>query len=331
MTTNSVYALGNALVDYEIEVNDAFLNEAGIEKGVMTLVEEDQQQQTLQRASGNRHSRTCGGSAANTIIGVAQLGGKAHYSCKVANDETGEFFTAALIELGVSSNAGNSNATGNSGKCIVMVTPDADRTMHTCLGISAELSRDEVDEQALSESQYLYIEGYLVTSDSARDAAVYARELAQKHNVKTAFTLSDPGMASFFADGLKEMLGDGVDLLFCNEEEALTFTNTKTLEDAIPLLQQYATQLAITRSEKGALLFDGSNTITIETPQVKPVDTNGAGDLFAGGFLYGITHGMDFKTAGQLACNLSSKLVTQFGARLQTEQAQEIFSELANS
>lgn len=331
MTTNSVYALGNALVDYEIEVDEAFLENAGIEKGVMTLVEEQQQQETLQRASGNQHSRTCGGSAANTIIGVAQLGGKAHYSCKVADDETGEFFTAALIELGVSSNVGDSKAPGNSGKCIVMVTPDADRTMHTCLGISAELSRDEVDEQALSESQYLYIEGYLVTSDSARDAAIYARELAEKHHVKTAFTLSDPGMASFFADGMKEMLGDGVDLLFCNEEEALTFSGTETLDEAIPVLQQYAKQLAITRGAKGAVLFDGTNTIAIETPQVTPVDTNGAGDLFSGGFLYGITHGMDFKAAGELACHLSSKLVTQFGARLRAEQAQEIFSELTSS
>ena len=331
MTKISVYALGNALVDYEIEVSNEFLEEAGIEKGVMTLVEEDQQQATLKRASGNQHSRTCGGSAANTIIGIAQLGGKTYYSCKVANDEIGDFFTAALNKLGVASNADQTREEGDSGKCIVMVTPDADRTMHTCLGISAELSIDEIDETALSQSEYLYIEGYLVTSDTARNAAIHARKLAEKHKVKTAFTLSDPGMASFFADGMKEMLGEGVDLLFCNEEEALTFTNTKTLEEAILALKQYAKQLAITRSADGALLFDGKDIITIETPQVTPVDTNGAGDLFAGGFLYGITHGMSFTEAGKLACHLSSQLVTQFGARLRQEQAQKIFEEVSSA
>ena len=130
---------------------------------------------------------------------------------------------------------------------------------------------------------------------------------------------------------IRDRLGDGVDLLFCNEEEALTFSGTETLDEAIPVLQQYAKQLAITRGAKGAVLFDGTNTIAIETPQVTPVDTNGAGDLFSGGFLYGITHGMDFKAAGELACHLSSKLVTQFGARLRAEQAQEIFTELTSS
>lgn len=325
MAKYAVYGLGNALVDYEIEVTEAFLEAGGIQKGVMELVDEAQQQATLARAEGTKHNRSCGGSAANTIIGVAQLGGKVFYSCKVANDETGDFFLEGLNQLGVASNSQANRQVGDSGKCIVMVTPDADRTMQTCLGISAELDSEDLDKNALANSEYLYIEGYLVSSDSARHAAINAKALAEEQNVKTAFTLSDPAMAEFFNSGMKQMIGDGVDLLFCNAEEALTFTSTEDLNAALEGLKSYGKNIAITLGAKGALLYDGDKTINISAPEVKAIDTNGAGDLFAAGVLYGLTHGMSFANAGKLACQLSSQLVTQFGARLSAEQTKEIY------
>ncbi len=325
MAKYAVYGLGNALVDYEIEVSEAFLEAGGIQKGVMELVDEAQQQATLARVEGERHNRSCGGSAANTIIGVAQLGGKVFYSCRVANDETGDFFLDGLSLLGVDSNSNPARQAGDSGKCIVMVTPDADRTMQTCLGISAELNSDDIDEKALANSDYLYIEGYLVSSDSARQAAIKAKSLAEKHRVKTAFTLSDPAMAEFFNSGMQEMIGEGVDLLFCNAEEAMTFTKTEDLNAALEGLKPYAKNIAITLGEKGALLYDGSKTINISSPKVTAIDTNGAGDLFAGGVLYGLTHGMSFTDSATLACRLSSHLVTQFGARLPADQTKEIY------
>jgi len=324
MAKYAVYGLGNALVDYEIEVSESFLDEGGIEKGVMALVNEAQQQATLARAKGQQHNRSCGGSAANTVIGVAQLGGKVFYSCKVAHDETGDFFLDALTQSGVDSNANVTRSDGDSGKCIVMVTPDADRTMQTCLGISAELDNEALDEAALANSAYLYIEGYLVSSDSAREAAIKAKSIAEAQHVKTAFTLSDPAMATFFGPGMREMIGSGVDLLFCNEDEAKAFTETEDLDSALQALKPYGKNLAITLGDKGALVFDGTDTITVGAPKVQAVDTNGAGDLFAGGVLYGLTHGMTFADAATLACRLSSQLVTQFGARLSAEQTKDI-------
>ena len=325
MAKYAVYGLGNALVDYEIEVTEAFLEEGGIQKGVMELVDDAQQQATLARADDGHHNRSCGGSAANTIIGVAQLGGNVFYSCKIADDETGDFFLDGLKQLNVDSNTHATREAGASGKCIVMVTPDADRTMQTCLGISAELSSDDIDKNALANSEYLYIEGYLVSSDSARLAAIEAKSFAEKNKVKTAFTLSDPAMAEFFNLGMQQMIGDGVDLLFCNEEEAITFTKTEDLNAALEGLKPFAKKIAITLGANGALLFDGNTTINIEAPKVTAIDTNGAGDLFAGGVLYGLTHGMSFTDAGTLACRLSSQLVTQFGARLSAEQTREIY------
>jgi sugar/nucleoside kinase (ribokinase family) len=221
---------------------------------------------------------------------------------------------------------------GVTGKCMVFVTPDAERTMNSFLGISLTLDHQVLDFEALEQSEYLYIEGYLVTSPSAKEAVVKALDFAKEKGIKTALTFSDPSMAKFFGDGLKEMLGEnGVDLLFCNTEEALTFTQTQTLEEAIPELKKWARAFAVTRSEKGALLFDGEREIDVLTQQVKPIDTNGAGDLFAGAFMYALTQGHSFGEAGKLACACSSQLVTQFGPRLRKDQAQEIKNTILNN
>ena len=328
MKKYNVYGIGNALVDMEIEVTPDFLKEMNVEKGLMTLVEQERQDELLGHVDGHQHKRTCGGSAANTIIAVSQFGGRSFYSCKVANDETGDFYFKDILDNGVQTNLHGERESGVTGKCMVFITPDADRTMNTYLGITANFSEKELVEEELADSEWLYMEGYLVTGDSGKQAAISAREMAKKHGVKTALTFSDPGVVGFFKDGFKEMIGEGVDLLFCNEAEALSFTGTEELKDAMVELKKYCKSYAITTGPKGAILWDGEKEIDILTRKVEAIDTNGAGDLFAGSFLFALTHGHDFAEAGRLACEASSTLVTQFGARLETEQPKKIYTEI---
>lgn len=321
-----IYGIGNALVDQEFEVKDEFFQQANIDKGIMTLIDETKLaslQATLHSQYGLK-KQACGGSAANTIIGASYFGANTFYSCNVANDEGGDFYAADLKQAGVDSNINGQRDQGVTGKCMVMVTPDAERTMNTFLGITSDLQAKQINEQALANSDYVYIEGYLVTSDTSRAAAVKVRELAQKHGVKVSLTLSDPGLAEHFREGLLEMLGEGVDLLFCNELEATTLAQTDDLDTAIEFLKQYAHSLVVTRGEKGAIAFDGEQLIETPAEKITPVDTNGAGDMFAGAFLYAITHGYDYSAASRLAVAAAGLLITQFGPRLEPQQHQPL-------
>ena len=321
----SVYGIGNALVDMEFEVSTELLEQLKIDKGVMTLRSEEQQHQVLLQLQDHPCKQSCGGSAANTIVGIAQLGGKSFYSCKVAKDEIGTFYLNDLRRYGVDSNLHNGDRQeGITGKCLVMITPDADRTMNTFLGITATLSEEDLHLDAIEESQYLYIEGYLVSSSTAKVAATKAKNLAKKAGVKTALSLSDPNMVQFFKEGLLEIIGDGIDFIFANEVEALKMADTDDINLAIEHLKTLATSFAITRGGKGSLVFDGETITEIAPVKVKAIDTVGAGDMYAGAFLYGITHGMSFAQAGNLASAASALLVTRFGPRLETEELQSL-------
>lgn len=320
-----VYAIGNALVDMEFEVHDSFFHQHKIDKGLMTLVDEERQI-LLMNALGTRvKKRQCGGSAANTIIATAQFGAKSFYSCKVAKDDLGDFYLEDLKENGVDSNLHiQEREYGTTGKCLVLITPDAERTMNTFLGITGTFSKEQIIHEAIKDSKYLYIEGYLVTSPNGREAAVLARKTAEAHGVKTALTFSDVNMVKFFREGLHEMLGGGVDLLFCNEAEALAFSETSSIREARELLKKVAKTFVITLGENGAMIWDGVTFIDIEPYKVKAVDSNGAGDMYAGAFLYAITQGHTHASAGKLASMASSKVVSQFGPRLKWHETQEI-------
>ena len=263
------------------------------------------------------------------MIAISQFGGKSFYSCKVASDETGAFYFKDLMDHGVDTNLSMGNLeAGITGKCIVMITPDADRTMNTFLGITSHFSTKELMEEPLKNSAWVYIEGYLVASPTGKEAAIFAKKLAQTHQVKTALTFSDVNMVNFFSDGLKEIIGTGVDLLFCNEAEAYAYAKSSNIEEACLELKKIAKAFVITMGPRGAIIFDGKNEIHVVTIPVEAVDTNGAGDLFAGAFLYAINNGLSFSEAGKLGCLASSTLVTQFGGRLRLEQAQKIKKQL---
>lgn len=217
-----VYGIGNALVDKEFEVTDEFLAHEKLQKGMMTLVDEESQTHLLNRLMERfgLKKRAGGGSAANTMYAISRFGGRAYYSCKVASDEYGEFYVQELGDHNIHTNLSELRDYGTTGKCLVMVSPDAERTMLTCLGISEKLSSTDLDPEAIAASHYVYLEGYLVTSETGRQACIDARKIAEANGVKTSLTLSDPSMVQYFRGGLEDMIGDGVDLLFANDIEA---------------------------------------------------------------------------------------------------------------
>jgi sugar/nucleoside kinase (ribokinase family) len=304
----------------EFEIDDSFLQENKIDKGVMTLVDENQQHELISQLDVFEGNKASGGSAANTLIAVSSMGGTAYYSCKVADDELGHFYLGDLKAARVDCNMDGKHKGGITGKCLVMVTPDAERTMHTFLGVSSELSPYEVSEDAIKNSSFCYLEGYLTTSETGKAANIEARRIAQANNIKTALTFSDPFVVEYFRDGFTETIGDGIDLLFCNEAEALSYTQKDSIEEAAAIIKTFAKTFAITLGAKGAVVHDGSKLIEISPHPVKAVDSNGAGDLFAGAFMYGLTHGMNFEQAGNLASKASSIIVSQFGPRLKLDQ-----------
>ncbi|XHU95161.1 MAG: adenosine kinase [cyanobacterium endosymbiont of Rhopalodia gibba] len=322
-----VYGVGNALVDIEFKVSPELLQVLNIDKGVMTLVDKVHQEKLLKKLNGQPCKQSSGGSAANTMIALSQFGGNGFYSCKVAADEAGKFYLEDLRKCGLDTNEHNDDSEKEStGKCIVMVTPDADRTMNTFLGISSNLSEQELIFEAISDSEYLYLEGYLVTSPTAQAAAIKAREIAKTSGVKTTFSLSDPNIVEFFKNGLLKIIGSGLDFIFANQAEAEKISNTKDVSEIIAYLKTIAKGFAITCGSKGSLVFDGQVLIEIAPYPVRAIDTVGAGDMYAGAFLYGITHGMTYSQAGDLASRASSRIVTNYGPRLTTEELKSLLT-----
>jgi len=331
MKKYDVYGIGNALVDIEYHTSVEKLAELGIEKGLMTLIDEQKQNNLIAYLGDSHESMACGGSAANTIIALAQFGASTHFDCRVANDITGQFFTQDLYESGVHSSLNlNQSMTGITGKCLVFATPDADRTMNTFLGASAMLDVSDIDEEAIRHSEYVYLEGYLVSAVGSREAAIQSRQLAETMGVKTALTLSDPNMVILFREGIQEMLGGGVNLLFANQHEACELARSEDLKDAVEAVKMVAKTFAITRGEEGAILYDGSDLIEISAHQVDAIDSLGAGDLFAGAFLYGLSQGMSFKQCGDLGSLAASKIVTQYGPRLAASDTRKLLASFSS-
>ncbi|MEM9539462.1 MAG: adenosine kinase [Cyanobacteria bacterium P01_E01_bin.42] len=327
MKKYNVYGIGNALVDMEFEISAEQLQEFQIDKGVMTLVDEMRHWDLVDRLKTLPSKRICGGSAANSMVAVSQFGGKAYYSCKVAADETGSFFLEDLLRCGVETNLQHQpREDGITGKCLVFVTPDADRTMNTFLGIAGNLATSELVEEELKDSEYLYIEGYLMPSPTGKEAAIRAREMAEEAGVKTSLSLSDPNMAEFFKEPLLKVIGSGLDFIFANETEVLKLAETENINDGIAYLKTLTKCFAVTRGSQGSLIFDGEKMLEIAPVTVEAIDTVGAGDMYAGAFLYGITHGMSFTEAGNLASRAAAKVVSRFGPRMATEALQSLLS-----
>lgn len=317
MATVDLFAIGNALIDQEFKVSDDFLTQQNLQKGTMQLTDGETQAALYSslQASQVYKGQASGGSAANTTVAFSALGGSAFYACRVGNDDLGKIYLDGLNDAGIQT-AAQSISDGVTGTCMVLVSQDSERTMHTFLGITAELSDSQIDFSPLNSAKWLYIEGYLSTSDSARAAVKEARNIAKANGVQIALTLSDPAMVQYARQGLDELLDDGVDLLFCNEHEAMMYTETDTVEAALAKLKLLSKHIVITQSAKGALIYNNEQTFMVPGRKVTAVDANGAGDAFAGAFLYALNAGLGYKTAAELAILISSEVVSKFGPRL---------------
>ena len=332
MSHYDLYAIGNALVDSEYEVTDAQLQALGVEKRHMTLIDAERRAHLLAGVHGLHSRRTGGGSAGNTTVALAQLGGKAFYSCRVADDELGDFYHQDLLANGVATNLSNTSfPEGQTGICLVMVTPDAERSMSTFLGATADIDHTALQAKDIAKSKVYYMEGYLSASPTGLDAAIQGRAIAKEAGVKLATTLSDMSMINFCRAGLEAMVGDDLDYLFCNEEEAQVWCGSTDFDTIASAMGKLAKVVCLTRGAKGCLVLEGGLQTAVPAAQVDAIDTNGAGDMFAGAFLFAVTHGHNHAQAARLANAAAGTVVSQYGNRLTPEQLRTIRREFEAS
>jgi len=317
MKNFDLYAIGNALVDFEYEVSDAQLEALRVDKGHMALVDADRRAELLRDLQLITARRSGGGSAGNTAVALSQLGGRAFYACRVADDELGEFYMRDLAANGVATNLTRTpSAAGITGTCIVLITPDAERSMSTFLGATAELDATALHEQDVVSSSVYYMEGYLAASPTGLQAALQGRQIARDAGLKLATTLSDVSMINFCRGGLAAMVGEQLDYLFCNELEAQAWCGTQDPSVIYREISQLARTVCLTRGAQGCVLLERHQQTSVAADEVKAVDTNGAGDMFAGSFLYAVTHGYSHIDAARLANQAAAQVVRQYGNRL---------------
>lgn len=328
MSQYDIVALGNALVDKEFEVTEAFLADNGIEKGFMTLQETEDHLSLITRLDDTfgLRNRAGGGSAANTIFTAAQFGSKTFYCCKVAGDSLGDFYRRDLDSAAVGNSLSKSTGEGMTGVSLIMITPDADRTMCTHLGITGSFADEQLDLAAIENAKYLYIEGHLLYQPPAVEAILKAKAIAQECGVKVALTFSDPAVVNYARENLEKVIGDGVDLIFCNQDEATDFGGN--LDAGIESILTRTECLVLTLGDQGSTVYQNGEVISIEPFATKAVDTTGAGDTYAGAFLYGLTNNLSIEQAGKLASRSAAECVSSFGARLDQRTQTLILQEL---
>ncbi|MCB1142290.1 MAG: adenosine kinase [Leptospiraceae bacterium] len=314
MDKYNVFGLGNALVDYVVQIDEDFLKKNDVRKGVMTLVENDYQKKLLEALKDLNPELHSGGSAANTMIGIARCGGTAFYTGKVASDPNGAFYKSDLKEAGVDFSV--PPGSGQTGTCLVMTTKDGDRTMLTNLGISSEISNSDIDSDRIKESSILYVEGYLWDKQNSKDASVYAMQEAKKLGKKIAYTYSDPFCVNRSREDFIRISKEFVDIAFCNHEEAMAMTETDNPEDAIRLMGDFAPLVFMTWGSHGAYVSNEGVEKHIPGFPVKAVDSNGAGDGFAAGVLYGLTHGFSVEKACRWGNYVASRIILEMGPRI---------------
>jgi sugar/nucleoside kinase (ribokinase family) len=309
-----VVGVGNALVDMIAMVDDAFLGANDMVKGSMALIETDRAVQ-LTSAVG-QSTRTSGGSGANTLAGVASLGGDVAFIGKVADDDLGREFASDMSTIGVDFRSGGPDASIPTGRCIIAVTPDAQRTMNTFLGISTLLSFDDLDAGIISSGAILYLEGYLFDRDEAKEAFRKAAALAHSHGRVVSLTLSDSFCVDRHRDDFRALVRDEIDLLFANEDELLSLYETSDFDEAVSLLRHDCHIAAVTRSEKGSVIVTRDDVHAVPAhPVAQVVDTTGAGDLFAAGFLRGLTQGKALTDCARIGAIAAAEVISHVGPR----------------
>jgi len=310
-----VCGLGNAIVDIFLQVSEEEFATLGFEKGTMRLVEIDEQRVLLDRYQRHEPKLVSGGSVANSIIAFSQLGGSAAFIGCVGDDRYGLFYANEFEELGI--DIGNPIIVNQpTGTSICIVTPDAERTMRTCLAVASHLSDGHVDEQRVKDSEWLFIEGYVFANPATGQSAIReALRIARQHGTKIAITCSEPFVPKVFADAFQEALRQA-DLLFCNEAEACAVTGARNAAEAFEKFVGRVPSVVVTNGPFGAYVRHQNMESHVPSYPCEPKDLTGAGDMFAGAFLYGVTHDFSPETAARGAAYLAKKVITQVGARL---------------
>ena len=322
-------SIGSALVDITFQIEDDFLDrhkERGISKGGMALIEKEDQENLIKELneSGKIPGKACGGSATNSVVAASLFGSSCFMSCIVGDDENGRFYLEDLSSNGIGHSSNLMKSELPSGQCLVMVSNDAERTMCTNLGINSEFSSENVDEIVIKNSNFILLEGYLIASPEGFDSFKKAFDLAKKHDVNVALSLSDVFIVSSFRNELIELITTKCDLIFCNEAEAAEFSNSDKEEEIFSFFKDYTPNLLITKGAKGCVGFEEEYSFDVPGIKVDAVDTNGAGDMFAGAVINSLNEGKDLKSSAEFGCFASSKIVQNSGPRLSSEQYKEI-------
>jgi len=322
-----VAAIGNAIVDILIHCDDALPGRLGFSKGVMTLIGGDQ----VESVYGALPSaiECSGGSAANTIVGIAQLGLKTAYMGKVKDDQLGQVFRHDIQSSGVHFPTPSAIDGAATAQCFVLVTPDAQRTMLTFLGACVNFGPDDVDERVIADSQITYLEGYLFDPPHAKEAFRKAARVAHQAGRKVALSLSDPFCVGRHRAEFLDLIAGHVDILFANEDELIALYQTAGFDDAVTQVQGHVDIAAITRGSRGSVVVSSDKIVTALADHVEQVvDTTGAGDLYAAGFLAGLGQGRDFQTCAQMGGIAAGEIISHLGARPVTDLAQLVRSKL---
>ncbi len=319
-TRHDVVAIGNAIVDIIGRCDDAFLGKHGLAKGSMALVDTP----AMQKLYGDMGPAVeiSGGSAANTMVGIASLGGKAGFIGKVADDELGRIFCHDIGAAGVTYATPRAKNSLPTARCLILVTPDGERTMNTFLGVSPELNHGEVDARLIEGARITYLEGYLFDRAEAKAAFRQATAIARKAGRQTALTLSDGFCVGRHRAEFLSLIRDGVDILFANENEITALYETTSFDEAAKSAAKDTKLAVLTRSAKGSLILSGGESVSVAAAPVPTVvDTTGAGDLYAAGFLFGLSHGRPLDVCGHLGSLAAAEIISHVGARPETSLA----------
>jgi len=332
---NDISAIGNALVDTVFKVPQELIEELGLEIDQMTLSSSEEQAPIIKRLieSGAETVSDCGGSATNSLVAAASYGASCFHACKVSNDEDGRRYLDSLKEAGVS-HKGNMADEGSmpTGKCLILVTPDAKRTMTTSLSISSYMDDQDLDLDEIANSKIVYIEGYMVTSDENYLSVLeILNHLKGFPEVKIALSLSDPGIVAGFKNKFEEIESFGLSYLFGNDDEAMAFVGAADLDEAFEMLQSRSYTSVITMGEEGSAVVNSQEIIKTPRVNIEPIDTNGAGDMFAGSFMYALLQDHDLKSCATFANFGAARVVETFGPRLTKDGYQETLKSFQKS
>lgn len=314
-----VVGIGNAMVDVLTQETETFLSEAGIEKGIMQLIDMDRAVDLYSRIGPAKE--ISGGSAANTIAGIAHLGGRTAYVGKVKDDQLGAIFAHDLRAQGAvyETKLAPKDAAQETGRCIVIVSPDGERSMNTYLGVTEFLEPSDIDVEMMGDAEWIYLEGYRFDGPESHAAFAKAINACKGRGGKVSITLSDPFCVERHRDAFRMMIREDVDLLFCNRAEMLSMYQTEDFDAALAQAAKEVSIVACTDSDNGAHILSGGQRWHAPAVPTQIVDATGAGDLFAGAFLWGLTNGHDLETCGRMGCVAASEVISHIGARAESD------------